>query len=147
VAVAVEIKEYGLGRVRLGIIPDASHKSLQKFIRANVETGSNLTTDGWKPYIKMKTWGYRHTVMNKNTAADSDNLTPNVHLVASLLKRWLLGKHQNFVHKSHLEYYLDEFAFRHNRRKSKSRGLLFETLMKQAVHHKQIPPIGAHPGT
>jgi transposase-like protein len=138
VVIAVEVKEYGLGRVRLGVIPDASHKSLKKFTQANVEVGSNIMTDGWKAYIKMKALGYRHTVISRKTADDPENFTPNVHLVASLLKRWLLGTHQNFVQKSHLEYYLDEFTFRHNRRKSKSRGLLFETILKQAVSHKPI---------
>jgi len=138
VIIAVEIKEYGLGRVRMSVIPNATHKSLKKFITANIESGSHLITDGWKSYIKMKDAGYEHTVINKNTAMDPENLTPNVHRIASLLKRWLLGTHQNFVQKSHLEYYLDEFTFRHNRRKAKSRGLLFETMIKQALVHNPV---------
>lgn len=138
VVIAVEVKEYGLGRVRMSIIPDASHRSLKKFILLNIASGSHLITDGWKSYIKMKTLDYEHTAINNHTAMDTENLTPNVHRIASLLKRWLLGTHQNFAQKSHLEYYLDEFTFRHNRRKSKSRGLLFETLIKQAVIHKPI---------
>ena len=138
VVIAVEVKEYGLGRVRIAIIPDASHRSLKRFILTNVEVGSHLITDGWKSYIKMKALGYEHTAIDENTAMDPDNLTPNIHIMASLIKRWLLGTHQNYAQKSHLEYYLDEFTFRHNRRKSKSRGLLFETLIKQAVIHKPI---------
>ena len=58
---------------------------------------------------------------------------PRVHQVASLLKRWLLGTHQGAVARQHLPYYLDEFTFRFNRRKSKSRGKLFFRLMQQAV--------------
>ncbi len=58
---------------------------------------------------------------------------PGVHLVASLLKRWLLGTHQGAVSPAHLPYYLDEFTFRFNRRTSKSRGKLFYRLMEQAV--------------
>lgn len=138
VVIAVEVKEYGLGRIRMAVIPNATHKILKTFILNNVEVGSNIITDGWKSYIKMKTLGYEHTVINREKAVDPDNLTPNVHRVASLLKRWLLGTHQNFAKRSHLEYYLDEFTFRHNRRKSKSRGLLFETLVKQAIYHKLI---------
>jgi hypothetical protein len=34
----------------------------------------------------------------------------------------------------YLPYYLDEFTFRFNRRKSKSRGKLFFRLMQQAVN-------------
>jgi len=138
VIIAVEVKEYGLGRVRMAIIPDASYKSLKQFILDNIENGSHLITDGWKSYVKMKTLGYAHIAIDNNTPMNSENLTPNVHRIASLIKRWLLGTHQNFAQKSHLEYYLDEFVFRHNRRKSKSRGLLFETLIQQAVIHKPV---------
>jgi hypothetical protein len=49
------------------------------------------------------------------------------------LKRWLLGTHQGAVAPQHLSYYLDEYTFRFNRRKSKSRGKLFFRLMQQAV--------------
>jgi len=60
-------------------------------------------------------------------------LLPRVHRVVSLLKRWLLGTHQGAVSAEHLDYYLDEFAFRFNRRKSRSRGKLFFRLVQQAV--------------
>ena len=58
---------------------------------------------------------------------------PAVHRVASLLKRWLLGTHQGSVSAKHLDYYLDEFTFRFNRRSSSARGLLFYRLLQQAV--------------
>ena len=58
---------------------------------------------------------------------------PRVHLVASLLKRWLIGTHQGGVQHQHLDYYLDEFTFRFNRRRSKARGLLFHRLAQQAL--------------
>ncbi len=50
-----------------------------------------------------------------------------------LLKRWLMGTHQGAVSHKHLDYYLDEFTFRFNRRRSKSRGKLFYRLAQQAV--------------
>jgi ISXO2-like transposase domain len=58
---------------------------------------------------------------------------PDVHRVASLLKRWLLGTHQGAVSREQLDYYLDEFTFRFNRRRSRHRGLLFYRLLEQAV--------------
>ena len=58
--------------------------------------------------------------------------------VASLLKRWLLGTHQGAIGHAHLDYYLDEFTFRFNRRSSKSRGKLFYRLLQQAV---QVDPV------
>ena len=58
---------------------------------------------------------------------------PRVRMVASLLKRWLNGTHQGGVQNHHIDYYLDEFTFRFNRRNSKARGLLFHRLVQQAV--------------
>ena len=64
---------------------------------------------------------------------------PRVHLVASLLKRWLLGTHQGAVRPQHLDYYMDEFTFRFNRRSSNHRGLLFYRLLEQAVQLEHVP--------
>jgi len=55
-----------------------------------------------------------------------------------LLKRWLLGTHQNYVTGNKTQNYLDEFVFRYNRRKSKSRGLIFQRVMEQAAVHQPI---------
>ncbi len=62
-----------------------------------------------------------------------------VHRVASLLKRWLLGTHQGAVSPQHLDYYLDEFTFRFNRRRARARGLLFYRLLQQAVNVDPVP--------
>jgi len=67
------------------------------------------------------------------------NLLPNVHLVVSLIKRWLMGTHQGAVRSGHLQYYLDEYAFRFNRRLSTHRGKLFYRLMQQSVITEAIP--------
>ena len=64
---------------------------------------------------------------------------PGVHRIAALLKRWLLGTHQGAVSNKHLDYYLDEYTFRFNRRTSKARGLLFYRLLQQAVRTAPAP--------
>jgi hypothetical protein len=64
---------------------------------------------------------------------------PRVHLVIALLKRWLMGTHQGAVSLEHLDAYLDEFVFRFNRRKSRSRGKLFYRLLEQAVEADPVP--------
>ena len=69
-----------------------------------------------------------------------ENLLPKINLTVSLLKRWLLGTHQGAVRPQHLDYYLDEFTFRFNRRTSRSRGLLFYRLLQNAV---ALPPVTA----
>ena len=64
---------------------------------------------------------------------------PRVHRVIALLKRWLMGTHQGAVSHKHLDYYLDEFTFRFNRRRSKSRGKLFFRIVQQAVAIEPVP--------
>lgn len=138
VVIAIEVMEKGTGRVRMSSIPDASKKSLSKFITNNVEVGSTIITDGWKGYSGITKKGYTQKIEEKITILDVNEMLPNVHRSASLLKRWLLGTHQNFVGEKHLPYYLDEYTFRYNRRKSKSRGLLFQRLIEQAVIHVPV---------
>jgi hypothetical protein len=82
--------------------------------------------------------GYRHQIV-RSSAEVGENLLPLANRVASLLKRWLLGTHQGAVSVAHIDYYLDEYTFRFNRRKSGSRGLLFLRLIQQAVDLSPVP--------
>ena len=50
-----------------------------------------------------------------------------------------MGTHQGAVSSVHLPYYLDEYAFRFNRRLSTYRGKLFYRLMQQAVITEATP--------
>ena len=145
VAIAIEVLEpRGLGRVRLRRVADVSGASLIPFVCGVVAPGSVVHTDGWRGYNQLGRHGYRH---KRSILASSDDpahvVMPAVHRVASLLKRWLLGTHQGAVSAKHLNYYLDEFTFRFNRRTSRARGLLFYRLVAQAVqvdpvHYKQL---------
>jgi transposase-like protein len=140
VLVAVEdTDEKGLGRVRLKHIPDASAKTLKVAITEMVETGSTIRTDGWKSYLWLEKAGYNHVILSHSEAEPGIDPTPKVHRVASLLKRWLLGTHQGGQQISHLKYYLDEYTFRFNRRKSHSRGKLFYRLIQQALQIDHVP--------
>ena len=137
VALAVEIIGKKTGRIRLSKIPNASAKNLNVFILKNIEQGSTIVTDGWRGYQNVSELGYKHEI-HDSFFLDDEEVLPNVHRAASLLKRWLLGTHQSYLNKNKLEYYLDEFVFRYNRRNSNSRGLLFLRLLEQAVI---TPPI------
>jgi len=64
---------------------------------------------------------------------------PGPHRVASLLKRWNAGTHHYRVEREHLQYYLDKFTFRFNRRRSKARGMLFYRLLQQTVNTDPHP--------
>jgi transposase-like protein len=140
VAIAAEVRGRGPGRIRMAQIPDLSAPSLRGFVRDNVRQGSVLRTDAWSGYNGIEVMGYRHIVTNISDTADPAHVVmPRVHRVASLLDRWWLSIHQGAIRPSHLDYYLDEFTFRFNRRTSKARGLLFYRLMEQAVDCSPVP--------
>ena len=134
IVVAAEEDGNGIGRIRLRHIPDASASSLLPFVQNSVETGSTVHTDGWLGYLPLEANGYRHRITYlKGRKEHASELLPRVHQVISLLKRWLLGTHQGAVRAEHLQDYLDEFTFRFNRRRSRSRGKLFYRLVQQSV--------------
>ena len=140
IAVAAEEVGQRLGRIRLRRVPDASANSLQGFIDDVVEPGSQVHTDGWLGYERVQAHGYRHRITYLSEHPEPANqLLPRVHLVTSLLKRWLLGTHQGAVSPAHLDYYLDEFTFRFNRRRSRHRGMLFYRLAQQSVQVAPVP--------
>lgn len=114
-------------------IPDFERATLHGFIRAAVEPGSTVCTDGLNSYRQME--GYRHDRRVQGNLDEGQYLMPRVHLAASLLKRWLMGTHQGAIGHQHLDDYLNEFVFRFNRRKSASRGKLFYRLAEQAVRY------------
>ena len=138
VVIAAQEGDHGIGRIRKCRVADAAGESLEPAVWQFVEPGSVVRTDGWRGYNGLVELGYQHNVVRK-TSELGDNLLPLANRVASLLKRWLLGTHQGAVQHSHLEYYLDEYTFRFNRRTSKSRGLLFYRLICQAIDLGPVP--------
>lgn len=135
VVVATECKGKQIGRVRFKCIDSASSENLMKFIEDNIAYGSNIITDGWSGYSPLsESKDYKHEKkIISGSNMEAHELLPHVHMVDSLLKRWMLGTHQGRVSSKHLEYYLDEYAFRFNRKLSKHRGKIFYRLIQQAV--------------
>ncbi len=101
-----------------------------------------MITDGWMGYHGITGLGYAHVRRSQRAARargeDPGKLLPGVHRVASLAKRWLLGTHQGSVEDKHLQSYLNEFCFRFNRRRSRSRGLVFYRVLELAIGHHPV---------
>lgn len=138
-----------MGRIRMKIINECNKKELHKFIQDNIETWMTVITDDWKWYCDLEKKWFLHIVEKHNhnssesiwdsvEGVNNNEVTPNVHIVASLIKRWLLWTHQQYLANGwYLQPYLEEYTFRYNRRKSKSRGTLFLTMMEQIA---KMPP-------
>jgi transposase-like protein len=144
VVIAVELAGTQVGRVRLRHVADGSGTNLVGFVRDCVEPGAQVHTDGWAGYNGLSKAGYAHRVTpTRGDVELAVEVFPHVHLVASLLKRWLGATHQGHVSPKHLQAYLDEFAFRFNRRRSRHVGKIFHRLaeqlfLRQARTYRQI---------
>lgn len=135
IAIAIErLEPKGFGRIRLRRVLSKSARHVMPFIRASVAPGSRVCTDGSGAYLELMADGFIHQPnVLLGSGQPAHTVLPGVHRVASLLQRWLLGTHHGAIQAGHLDYYLDEFVFRFNRRTSRSRGLLFYRLLEQAV--------------
>lgn len=139
-AVEIAPDDRSYGRARLRVIPDASSATLRTLLAENVEPGSSILTDGWVGYSAEAMQGHEHyALVVKGSGKQAHEALPGVHRVFSLMHRVLLTTHQGAVSHKHLQGYLDEFAFRFNRRASGSRGLLFQRLLSVAVAARPEP--------
>ncbi len=140
VLVVVVVQDLGnrIGRIRLRRIRNASADSLATVICEEVEPGSRVFTDGWRAFGGLAELGYRHVVVPKE-GGPGETALPLVNRVAHLIDQWLLKSHQVAVRPSYLDYYLDEFTFRFNRRTWRSREWLFFALIQQAVAVAPLP--------
>jgi transposase-like protein len=128
-----------LGRVRFRCVATIDRETVESFVQDYVEPGAIVVTDGLSVYDKLGVAGFDHRPHVVSTGGEeARKQLEHVHLVISLVKRWLGGTHHGAVTPSHLQAYLDEFSFRFNRRLSQHRGKLFYRLMQQAV--TQRPP-------
>jgi transposase-like protein len=135
VVIAVEmLQPKGFGRIRIRQIAKGDHEHLMPFIEESIRVGAIIHSDGSTAYRKLEDAGYKHRrSVHLGSDIPAHESMPGVHRVASLLQRWMMGTHHGAVQPKHLDYYLDEFVFRFNRRTSRSRGLLFYRLIQQAV--------------
>jgi len=143
VVIAVErLHPKGLGRVRMRVLKTRNISSeIDDFAADVIAPGSIVWTDGAGHYAGLaKAAQVIHEPISLVHHPDPAHaVLPAVHRVASLLKRWLAGTFHDGYSETYLDYYLDEYTFRFNRRNSRSRGLLFYRLCQQAVNTDPQP--------
>src|SRR5665648_441929 len=135
IMVAVETPgAHRLGRIRLARATAKNSDQLVDFAHQVIAPGSHIRTDGARNLRQLGEQGFTHEYRVLISSVEpAHEYLPGVHLAASLLKRWIAGTLHHGISTRQLDYYLDEFTFRFNRRASRSRGLLFYRLLQQAV--------------
>ena len=137
VGVAVEVRGNGSGRLRLQLLRDASAASLTSFVRSSVVAGAVVHTDGRQGYSGLPAAGFDHQPHIQHARLPNrEGVLPRAHRALSNLKTWLQGTHHG-VSPQHLHVYLDEFVFRHNRRRTPLAG--FQTLLGLGAVHSPTP--------
>ena len=132
--VAVEVRGQASGRLRLQVLADASKPTLTGFLKATTAHGAVVRTDGWKGYAGLAEAGYVHRPRSERAAPPgSEPYLPRAHRAISNLKAWMHGTHRS-VGDQHLQIYLDEFTFRHNRRRTPMAA--FQTLLGLGALHE-----------
>jgi transposase-like protein len=136
VLVAVERRGKATGRVRMAVIPDFRKVTITKFLVQNVATGSTIYTDGLKTFAGLEEVGFQHIPRPQPLRAElrkgAQSVVPLADRAIGNLQQWLIGTYHG-VSRAQLQVYLDEFVFRHNRRKTPLAA--FQTLLGLGSQH------------
>src|SRR3954464_4368163 len=130
VLVAVEKRGKASGRVRMAVIPDFKAATIIPFLTQNIEPGSAIYTDGLKSFAGLREAGYKHLARTQPLRSElrkgAKSVVPIADRAIGNLQQWLIGTYHG-VSKAQLQVYLDEFVFRHNRRRQPMAA--FQTLL------------------
>jgi len=130
VLVAVEKRGARTGRARMAVIPDFKASTLLAFIKENIAPGTTIYTDGLKQFTGLEAAGYGHVPRTQPLRGDlskgAKSVVPLADRAIGNLQQWLIGTHHG-VGRDQLQVYLDEFVFRHNRRRTPMAA--FQTLL------------------
>jgi transposase-like protein len=140
VLVAVEKRGRATGRARMAVIPDFRSATLVGFLRQNVAPGSTVYTNGLKSFTGLQEAGFQHKPRIQPLRIDlrkgAKSAVPLADRAIGNLQQWLIGTYHG-VSRNQLKVYLDEFVFRHNRRKLPMAA--FQTLLGLGAVHKPTP--------
>ena len=130
VLVAVERRGRGSGRVRMKVILDFKGTTIVPFVHQNVSPGSTIYTDGLKSFEGLTQAGFNHIARTQPLRSalrkGAKSAVPLADRAIGNLQQWLIGTYHG-VSRPQLQAYLDEFVFRHNRRKTPAAA--FQTLL------------------
>ena len=104
------------GRMRLRVATKTAGTTARAFAKDNITPGTLVRTDGLWVYDGLRKLGFQHEPVAQGRGRDAVYTLTHLDRVVSNLKSWLQGTHHGAVHEKHLQAYLNEYAFRFNRR-------------------------------
>jgi len=130
VLVAVEKRGRASGRLRMEVIADFKAATIREFVLRNITLGATIYTDGLKTFLGLGEAGYKHVArpqpLRTRLRQGAKSVVPLADRAIGNLQNWLVGTYHG-VSRSQLPVYLDEFVFRHNRRRVPQAA--FQTLL------------------
>ena len=141
VLVAVEKRGRGSGRFRMKVIPDFKAKTIIPFLHENVSPGSTIYTDGLKSFEGLTEVGFKHIARTQSLRPKlrkgAKSAVPLADRAIGNLQQWLTGTYHG-VSKPQLQVYLDEFVFRHNRRKTPAAAFQQTTALARGALNRKL---------
>ena len=127
------------GRVRLAHADNNDAATLKTFADGQIAKDAKVTSDGHAGY-SAKSLGKRphEAVVQTKAEKREGDVVQACHWTISLVKRWLIGTHAGAVAPKHLQAYLDEYAFRHNRRRTNGVGRIAARVIERLVVHAPL---------
>jgi transposase-like protein len=144
VLVAVEKRGQASGRARMSLIADFKAATIIPLLTQNIASGSTIHTDGLKSFTGLTDAGFKHVARNQPHRSElrkgAKSAVPLADRAIGNLQQWLIGTYHG-VSRAQLQVYLDEFVFRHNRRKTPAAA--FQTLLglgtgREPTEYEQI---------
>ena len=130
VLAAVERRDDRSGRIRMVVLPNFTAMTITAILKEHIAPGSTVYTDGLKGFTGLQAAGYRHIALKQPVRSalrkGASSVVPLADRAIGNLQHWLIGTYHG-VSRAQLQVYLDEFVFRHNRRKQPMAA--FQTLL------------------
>lgn len=124
VVMAIEYNDFGILRCYSQVIKNAGTKQLRPFIEKHIDKSAYIKTDKWRGYTPLKK-EYPHLEQIESKRGKN---FPLIHRQIMMFKGWLRGIHHRCTH---LQAYLNEFAYRFNR--LKNLNTIFDNLIRKMV--------------
>jgi Zn ribbon nucleic-acid-binding protein len=126
--------------VRLAHAANNDAETLKRFADGQIASDAHVVTDGHAAHNSRSLSRRTHdSIVQTKAERRAQDALQNCHWIISLLKRWLLGTHAGAVSPKHLQAYLDEFAFRYNRRKTNGTARIAARVFEQLVARPALP--------